>query len=282
MNQQLKERWQEEFEKATVETVRQMLAEEPELANVRVVHVTQRGRKDWDGPLYLASVVLIDLEKVKALVEAGANLNNSNELGTHWPSEDYEINGYFIEQGIEVNQPSYLGCPAIGGQLDSFFLMMEHGLDPNFAWPNNGETKLHIQARHESERSLAKAYALIKAGANVNAQARSGLDDEPIMENEHFVKYGRETPLHFAARLGNKRHVNLLLDQGADPSLKTVSRKSEPNEFAEWTEEITSLFWPITEFKRVLFEPYEGETALEMAVRHGHNEVAGILRERTA
>jgi len=282
MNQQLKERWQEEFEKATVETVRQMLAEEPELANVRVVHITQRGRKDWDGPLYLASVHLIGLEKVKALVEAGASLNNSNELGTHWPSKDYEINRYFIEQGIDVNQPSYLGCPTVGGPLVSFFLMMENGLDPNIAWPYNGETKLHVQCRHDGDSYLARAYTLIKAGANVNAQARSGLDDEPIMENEHFVKYGRETPLHFAARLGNKRHVQLLLDNGADPSLKTVSRKSEPNEFAEWTEEITSLLWPMTEFKRVLFEPYEGETALEMAVRYGHKEVAGILRERMA
>ena len=44
--------------------------------------------------------------------------------------------------------------------------------------------------------------------------------------------------------------------------------------------DITSLVWPITEFKRVLFELYEGETALEMAVRYGHKEVAGILREK--
>ena len=270
MNQKRIERWQAEFETADAETVQQMLAEAPELVNVKVNRIS---------PLHSASIRLNDLDKVKALIAAGADVNNS-DLGTHWPSKDYEINRYLISQGTAVNQPSYLGFHAVGvTNFDSFLLMMENGLDPNFAWPYNGETLLHVQSRHDDDTHLAQAYILIKAGADVNPQALSGLGDEPIMDNEHFVQYGKETPLHFAARLGNQRMVRLLLDHGADPSLKTVSRMSEPKQFAEWTTEVTSLVWPLREFKRVLFQPYEGETPLDMALREGNAEIANILKQ---
>ena len=278
MNQEHIKRWQTEFETADAETVRQMLADTPELVSVKVNHTSPSGRiRQW-GPLFSASINLKSLDKVKALVEAGADVNNS-DLGTHWPSTDYEINRYLLNQGTDINQPSYLGFHAVGvTNFDSFLLMMENGLDPNFAWSHNGETLLHVQSRHDDDTHLAQAYILIKAGADVNPQALSGLDDEPIMDNEHFVQYGKETPLHFAARLGNQRMVRLLLDQGADPSLKTVSRMSEPKQFAEWTDEVTSLVWPLREFKRVLFQPYEGETPLDMALREGNAEIVNILK----
>lgn len=278
MNQKLKRQWQEEFENADVQTVRQMLAQEPELVNVRVRQSNQEEPR-W-GPLFVASIKLNSLEKIKALVEAGANINNS-ELGTHWPSTDYEINRYLIECGTDINQPSYLGFHAIGVTgLDTFLLMMKHGLDPNFTWEYIGQTMLHMQALHDADKELACTFMLIRAGANVNAQARTGLDDEPIMENEHGIRYGRETPLHSAARSGSKLQVRLLLDHGADASLRTVSRIVEPKQLTEWTEEVTSFLWPMTEFKRVLFEPYPGETPREMAIRYGHDEVAAVLEER--
>ena len=278
MNQEYIKRWQVEFETADAETIRQMLAEAPELVNVKVNHTSPSGRiRQW-GPLFSASINLKSLDKVKALVEAGANVNNS-DLGTHWPSTNYEINRYLLSQGTEVNQPCYLGFHAVGvTDFDSFLLMMENGLDPNFAWLYNGETLLHVQARHDDDTHLAQAYILIKAGADVNPQVLSGLDDEPIMDNEHFVQYGKETPLHFASRLGNQRMVRLLLDHGADPSLRTVSRMSDPKRFIEWTAEVTSLVWPLREFKRVVFYPYDGETPLDMALREGNEEIANILK----
>ena len=260
------------------ETVRLMLSEAPELVNVKVNHTSPNGRIRRWGSLFSASINLKSLDKVKVLVEAGADVNNS-DLGTHWPSTEYEINRYLLSQGTDINQPCYLGFHAIGvTNFDSFLLMMENGLDPNFAWSYNGETLLHVQARHDDDTHLAQAYILIKAGANVNAQALSGFDDEPIMDNEHFVQYGKETSLHFAARLGNQRMVRLLLDHGADPSLRTVSRMSEPKQFTEWTDEVTSLVWPLREIRRVLFQPYEGETPLDMALREGNAEIANTLK----
>ena len=102
-----------------------------------------------------------------------------------------------------MNQPSYLGFHAIGvTELDSFLLMMKNGLDPNFTWAYIGQTMLHMQALHDADKELACTFMLIRAGANVNAQARTGLDNEPIMENEHGIRYGREprfTPPHVPA-----------------------------------------------------------------------------------
>ena len=268
MNQKRIERWQADFETADAETVRHMLAEAPELVNVKV---------NRRSPLLSASIKLNDLDKVKALIAAGADVNNS-DLGTHWPSRNYEINRYLISHGTAVNQPSYLGFHAVGvTTFDSFLLMMENGLDPNFAWPYNGETLLHVQSRHDDDTHLAQAYILIKAGADVNAQTLSGLDDEPIMDNEHFVEYGKETPLHFAARLGNLRMVRLLLDHGANLSLKTVSRMRQPKQFTEWTDDVSSLVWPLREFKRVVFQSYEGETPLDIALRAGNEEIVSTL-----
>ncbi len=172
MNQQLKLQWEEEFEKADVQSVRRMLAQEPGLVNVRVRQSNQEAPR-W-GPLFVASVKLNSLDKVKALIEAGANINNS-ELGTHWPSTDYEINRYFVERGIDVNQPSFLGFHALGvTEPDSFLLMMKNGLDPNFTWDYIGQTMLHMQALHDADKELACAYILAQAGADVNAQARTG------------------------------------------------------------------------------------------------------------
>ncbi|MDP6777993.1 MAG: ankyrin repeat domain-containing protein [Candidatus Latescibacteria bacterium] len=275
MDKALAQRWRLGFQAAGVEAVREMLAKEPSLAQVEVEHTMKNGKTRVWGPLFSGKD---DLEKVVALVEAGADLSNSH-LGTHWPSDSYEVNRYLVDQEVDINQPSYLGFHAVGvSDLDTFFLMLDNGLDPNFAWPYNGETLLHVQARDDNETHFARAYCLIKAGADVNAQALSGLDEEPIMNNEHFIEYGKETPLHFVARLGNPRLARLLLDQGADPTLKTVSRMKQPKETEPWEGEVEALTWPMTKHERVVFESYGGETALEMALREGNGEVAQMIQ----
>lgn len=275
MGENLLECWKSEFQSATTENIAEWLSQCPELITVRV---TVKGKNEHTykrGPLFYANNGLKDLDKVKVLVEAGAQLKNG-PLGTHWPSSEYEINEYFISKGIDIDQPSYLGFHAMGVTgLDSFFLMMDNGMKPNYAWPHNGETLLHVTAREDRHDHLAKAYTLLKAGADINAVTLSGLDDEPIMENEHFVRYGRETPLHFAARLGSIQMARLFLAHGADPTLKTVSRMVEPKAKTNWPNEI--ITWHVNKVQRLVFEEYEGETPRDMALREGHHNIAKLL-----
>ena len=183
MKEKIKHLWIAEFQTASAECVHAWLQQEPSLVSLPVDCTLKSGSVRQWSPLFVASSHLRDLRKVKALVEAGAVLTNG-DWGTHWPSEDYAINAYFIEQGIDVNQPSYLGFHGVCVTgMDSFFLMLDNGLDPNSAWPYNGESLLHVQARKDDDAHLTRAYALIRAGANVNVLALSGLEDEPIMDN---------------------------------------------------------------------------------------------------
>ena len=78
--------------------------------------------------------------------------------------------------------------------------------------------------------------------------ALSSLEDEPIMDNEHFVQFGREAPLHFAARLGNIKQVRPLLKHGANPALQTVSRLSDPRRMIDWPTDVSALMWPKKSF----------------------------------
>lgn len=131
MKDGIRHRWMAEFQTAYIECVHEWLTQEPHLVSTPVDCTLKSGSVHRWSPLFVASNHLRDLGKVKVLVEAGADLANS-AWGTHWPSEDYAINEYFIERGIDVNQPSYLGFHATGVTgLDSFFFMLEHGLDPN-------------------------------------------------------------------------------------------------------------------------------------------------------
>lgn len=51
-----------------------------------------------------------------------------------------------------------------------------------------------------------------------------------------------------------------------------------PKQFTEWTDEVASRVWPLREFKRVVFQPYEGETPLDMALRKGNEEIVNTLK----
>lgn len=65
--------------------------------------------------------------------------------------------------------------------------------------------KLHLYYPSGKFSIMSDLYILLGGGADVNPADISGL-----------------TPLHLAARLGNESLVRILLDRGADPSLKDM------------------------------------------------------------
>ncbi|MEE2725741.1 MAG: ankyrin repeat domain-containing protein [Candidatus Latescibacterota bacterium] len=98
------------------------------------------------------------------------------------------------------------------------------------------------------------------------------------MDNEHFVQFVRETPLHFAARLNYIKQVRLLLAHGANPALQTLSRLSDLRRMVDWPTGVATLMWPKRSFQQLLFKPYDGETPLDMAIRERHEHIAEVLR----
>ena len=106
--------------------------------------------------------------------------------------------------------------------------LLEHGMDPDHMnW--HRLTLLHHMA---AEGEVGKARLLIEYGATLDA-----IDEEY-----------RSTPLGVAARRGQRKTVEILLDAGADPSLAG----------APWA---TPLAW---------------------AAKKGHDEITSLLRARGA
>ena len=134
---------------------------------------------------------------------------------------------------------------------------MEHGADPNEDWGGVTVTPLEVGAIHASTDTL---MLLLEHGAEMhNTSAwkfaryygrvgvvefllNHGAKINELPDNDHI--YGGGNALHTAAGRGTEDVVALLIDRGADPSLKN------------------SL----------------GKTALELAEGNGHSSVASLLR----
>jgi hypothetical protein len=140
-----------------------------------------------------------DITGLKAVMEAGGNLNSINlneELGNaaffgHWKVCDFLVNN-----GADVNAP-------VAG---------------------TNETPLH--------NALAKAgrpyyfytvQLLVEKGANVNAKTIPGMETGAFMSD---VRTKGESPLHRAAAYADEKTIRYLIDHGADIEVKDANGDS--------------------------------------------------------
>jgi serine/threonine-protein phosphatase 6 regulatory ankyrin repeat subunit B len=123
-----------------------------------------------------------NLDRVKALLERGADINEPDELGwspLYWAvsSGQTEVAGFLVARGANVQTKT-----------------------------KTGTTALHqIASRRQdtSTNTMKLAEILIAKGALVNAKDQKG-----------------STPLHKAAQAGHKAMIELLLARGADAAIK--------------------------------------------------------------
>lgn len=183
-----------------------------------------------------------DLAEVRNLVEAGGDVNSTDEHGmgpllTFTPS----VTEYLLSMGADPNaQRNENGYPVLVGiaymnNVECVRLLLDGGADPNTAAESTGETALHSSlARSERDLKSADRHAvvrlLIQHGADPNKCTIPGMKTFTFWRD---VRTRGETPLHRAAAFASEETVNFLLESGADKTIRDANGDS-PQSWASW------------------------------------------------
>jgi ankyrin repeat protein len=242
-----------------------------------------RSPRQWGGltPLIFAAREG-NLETVKALVEAGANVNQTSEFG--WTPLLVATHDRFYQLGL---------------------YLLDHGADPNIA-NEGGWTPLYIATDNRNIEGgdyptrkpdldhLDYIKRLLAAKANPNLRMRSSTETRTVFTHQWLLEEGA-TPFLRAAQSGDIVLMKLLLEHGADPSLSTDA-KVTPLMVASgigWVEGVTYEWSPKTTLDAVKLllelgadvnaqDILDGRTALMGAAHKGRNDVIRLLVEHGA
>lgn len=142
-------------------------------------------------------------ESVRALVEAGADVNARTDLGANaliWAAGDPAKTEILVRAGADVNAASNMGRTPLmvaagrDGSAETVRMLLEKGADPRAA-DQNGSTPLLAAALAADTETVR---LLIELGADVNQADKAG-----------------NTPLQLAAANGGRKMVRMLLANGA-------------------------------------------------------------------
>ncbi len=176
-----------------------------------------------------------DLEKVRSLIESGADPNSAGECGSgtllsfHPPVIAFLLeNGATPDSQTNENGASVLAGLCYVNQIQCVKLILEHGANPNLGRVNTLETPLHHALANDASAELIAL--LIQHGADMNAATIPGLYSYNYFGN---TPTRGETPLHRAAAYASKETVEMLLNAGADRS-ETDGNGNTPYHWAGW------------------------------------------------
>lgn len=173
-------------------------------------------RGDKGGNILHYAVMSENLDRVKALVEKGADVNATDNLGqmplhqaiervfdSDDKSDNMEIVKYLVEHGADVNAKNSVGDTVLHrasawGNLELTKYLVEHGADINAKAPFGGRTVLHFAVKG---RNLELVQWLVDKGLDVNAKDDSG-----------------KTVLQYAKKYCNQEIIEYLKEHGAEES----------------------------------------------------------------
>src|SRR5215469_1123002 len=247
------------------------------------VPVARRGAKQFGGltPLIFATRQG-DEETVKALLKAGAEVNETSEYG--WTALLDATQNRFYRIGV---------------------YLLDHGADPNIA-NEGGWTPLYIATdnrnieggdyptRKPDMDHLDYIKRLLAGGAKTNLRMRSSTETRTVFTHQWLNEEGA-TPFLRAAQSGDLELMKLLLEHGADPSLATIWNVT-PLMVASgigWVEGVTYEWSPQETYETVKFlldlganvnaqDTLDGRTALMGAAHKGRNDVIQLLVDHGA
>lgn len=159
-----------------------------------------------------------DVSAIRFLLSQGARLT---DLG-----DNYDLNG-----------------AAYHGHWQLCQFLLENGADPNVCNPENGEAILHSVLSHTNRPANNLLITLLLAyGATPNVKTIPNKESGAFMRDAYTKG---ETPLHRAAAFGNTESIQLLLDAGADKTIKDINNES-PLSWASWHDRPASIMSLLT------------------------------------
>jgi ankyrin repeat protein len=239
--------------------------------------------KRWGGltPLLFAAREG-NLETVKALLEAGVDVNQTSEYG--WTALLVATQNRYYRMGV---------------------FLLDRGADPNVA-NEGGWTPLYIATDNRNIEGgdyptrkpdldhLDYIKRLLAAKADPNLRMRSSTETRTIFTHQWLLEEGA-TPFLRAAQSGDIVLLKLLLEHKADPSISTYS-KVTPLMVASgigWVEGVTYEWSPQATLETVKLlldlgaevnaqDILDGRTALMGAAHKGRNDVVQLLVQHGA
>jgi len=181
-----------------------------------------------------------DLPAVEELVAKGADINFMNQWGTTavfsaaWEGNIEALDLFYnLGANITFEQTNLLCNAAFNGKTASVKWLLEKGENVNFSFINTGENVLHytLCKTSEMEERAEIVKLLLVAGTDVNKKTIAGSKDGLCFMRD--VSLRGETPLHRAAAYASVNIVKMLIDAGADISMKDANGDS-PIAWGSW------------------------------------------------
>src|SRR5687767_1315561 len=175
----------------------------------------------------LNAAIESDLDTVKKLVAQGADINYTDKWGNTAISAAWNRNikalNLFCDLGatLDLGEANLLCNAAFNAQVESVKWLLQKGEDSNYTL-TTGENALHytISQTNKMHERTEIVKILVNSGTEVNKKTIPGKPTLCFMRDA-FLK--GETPLHRAAAYGDEALIKVLLEAGADPSIKDAN-----------------------------------------------------------